>query len=227
MNNLSCQIVEDEPLAAELLTDYINQISFLELNGISHSAIDASIILKEKKIDLLFLDLHLPGIKGFDFIRTLKNPPHIIVTTAYPQYALEGYELNIADYLVKPIEFPRFFHAVNKIADLEKLKINPDDSPLYFRANRKKVQIWPKEIYFIESQRDYVNIHLENRIVKSKITLHETFELLSRETFMQVHKSFIVSKNKISSFNTSALTVMGTQIPIGRSFKESVLDQIS
>nr|WP_299346449.1 LytTR family DNA-binding domain-containing protein [Allomuricauda sp.] len=220
MKKVKCHIVEDEPLAAELLEDYIAKIPFLELTGVSVTAIEASLVLKKMDIQLLFLDLHLPGIKGFDFIKGLYNPPRVIVTSAYPQYALEGYDLNVVDYLVKPIEFGRFFRAVNKLQDSSSWAVQKP--VVYFQENRKKVPVDEDAIYFIEAQGNYVKIHLKERTISSKCSLKETLSKISSTKFLRIHKSFVVSCSKIESFNKNKIIVLGRELPVGRIYKKTV-----
>jgi DNA-binding LytR/AlgR family response regulator len=225
MNRIKCHIVEDEPLAAELLTDYIEQIPFLELNGISINAIEASIVLKKTDIHLLFLDLHLPTMKGFDFIKGLYNPPKVIVTSAYPQYALEGYELNVVDYLVKPIEFERFFRAIGKLqfnSSLEEKK-----RTIYFQENRKNVPVDEDEIYFIEAQGNYVKVHMKNKVIYCKSSLKKTIAMISNSKFLRIHKSFVISRSKVESFNKRCVTVLGAELPIGRLYKTPVFQSLN
>ncbi|AWX43957.1 hypothetical protein HME9304_00956 [Flagellimonas maritima] len=225
MNVIKCHIVEDEPLAAELLTDYIEQIPFLKLHGISVTAIEASLVLNKIDIQLLFLDLHLPGMKGFDFIKGLYNPPKVIVTSAYPQYALEGYDLNIVDYLVKPIKFERFFRAVNKL----QIHTSPEFNKkvVYFHENRRNVPVEEDDIYFIEAQGNYIKVYLKNSMISCKTTLKKTILNISDSKFLRIHKSFVISCSKIESFNKNYVTVLNRELPIGRFYKNSVNDAIN
>lgn len=218
MPKINCLIVEDEPLAAELIADYVNQVPHLALSGICHKATDALEKIRQKSVDLLFLDLHLPGIKGFDFLRTLSDPPKVIVTTAYHQYALEGYDLDVVDYLIKPIEFPRFLKAVNKLDNLAESVPTSVEKPITFTSNRKKIPVLPSEIFYVESQKDYVNIHLEGRIVRSKMTLQSVEAFLPALLFLRIHKSFIVSLKKIEAYKTQSVMICGVTLPIGRNY---------
>jgi DNA-binding LytR/AlgR family response regulator len=222
--------VEDEPIAAEVLEDYIRQVPFLELKAICSDAIYAMEMLKNKKIDLIFLDIHLPKLKGFDFIKTLKNPPHIIITSAYQEYALQGYELNVIDYLLKPIEFNRFLMAVNKLTQ-QKITESPTGSAdvngarpyLFFNVGRKKVKIYLDEILYIESLKEYVRIITREKSIVTKFQLGEIEELLSKNNFLRVHRSFIVAKDKIDAFTAIDIEINKKQIPIGRSYKELII----
>lgn len=230
MHTYSCIIVEDEPIAAEVLEDYIRQVPFLELKRKCSDAIYALETLQEENIDLIFLDIHLPKLKGLDFIKTLKNPPKIIITSAYQEYALQGYELNVLDYLLKPIEFSRFLMAVNKLKQQDSPKIvmpvnikQEDRVHLFFNVNKKHVKIYLDEILYIESLREYVKITTKDKSILTKIQLGEIEELLAKNNFLRVHRSFIISKSKIESFSPAEVEINGIQIPIGRNYKELVM----
>jgi len=230
MEKFKCLIVEDEPLAAEVLEDYIGQVPFLELKGICSDAIYALEILQKQKIDVVFLDIHLPRVKGLDFIKMLKNRPQIIVTSAYRDYALDGYELNVLDYLLKPINFNRFLMAVTKLKsqNTAEVVVNPqgvstERAHLFININKKRVKIYLDEILYIESKREYISIVIKDRSFLTKFQLSEIEELLASNNFIRVHRSFIVAKNKIDAFTASDVEIAGQQIPIGRSYKELVL----
>src|SRR4030095_5463487 len=234
MEKYNCIIVEDEPLAAEVLEDYIKQIPFLDLKGICEDAIFALEFLQKQKIDVVFLDMHLPRLKGLDFIKTLKNPPQIIITTAYRDYALEGYELNVVDYLLKPINFNRFLMAVNKLKTqhpAEMLFSAPASSPLervhlFINVNKKRVKIYLDEILYIESKKEYISIVTKEKSYLTKFQLGEIEEQLAKNNFLRVHRSFIVSSEKINAFSATEIEIGGLQIPIGRSYKELVISQL-
>jgi len=230
MEKFKCLIVEDEPLAAEVLEDYISQVPFLELKGICSDAIYALEVLQKQKIDVVFLDIHLPRVKGLDFIKMLKNRPQIIVTSAYRDYALDGYELNVLDYLLKPINFNRFLMAVTKLKSQSAAEvvvssqgISPERAHLFININKKRVKIYLDEILYIESKREYISIVIKDRSFLTKFQLSEIEELLASNNFIRVHRSFIVAKNKIDAFTASDVEIAGQQIPIGRSYKELVL----
>jgi len=238
MEKYNCIIVEDEPLAAEILEDYVRQIAFLELKGVCRNAISAMGILQENRIDLIFLDIHLPKIKGIDFVKTLKNPPKIIITSAYQEYALQGYELNVIDYLLKPIEFNRFLMAVNKIkTQNENTRVNdisavtagdPGEKPhLFFNVSKKKVKIYIDDILYVESLKEYIKIVTNGKSILTKFQLNQVEELLSKGKFIRVHRSFIVAKAKIEAFSATEVEVAGKEIPIGRSYKEYVLSNLA
>jgi DNA-binding LytR/AlgR family response regulator len=230
MQKYSCIIVEDEPLAAEVLEDYIRQVPFLELKGVCTDAIYAMDTLQKEKIDLIFLDIHLPKLKGFDFIKALKNPPQVIITSAYQEYALQGYELNVVDYLLKPIEFSRFLMAVNKLKQAAAPMQHAGSIPalaerthLFFNVSKKKVKVYLDEILYIESMKEYIRIVTRNKTILTKFQIGQIEELLARNNFLRVHRSFIVSKDKIEAFTATDVEIHGKAIPIGRSYKELVV----
>lgn len=227
MKKYNCIIVEDEPLAAEVLQDYVSQVPFLELKAICTNAMSAMDMLQKEKIDLVFLDIHLPKIKGLDFLKTVKNPPNVIVTTAYQEYALQGYEFSILDYLLKPIEFNRFLMAVNKLT--RQLPGSPVFSAgtgrpyLYFNVRKKQVKVFEDDILYVESLREYVKIITKDKTILTKIQLGEVEEMLTQNSFLRIHRSFIVSKNKIDAYSATGVEINGKEIPIGRNYKEFVL----
>ncbi len=235
MEKYNCIIVEDEPLAAEVISDYIQQVHFLELKGICSDAIYAMEIMQKEKIDLIFLDIHLPKLKGLDFVKTVKNPPQIIVISAYQEYALQGYELNIIDYLLKPVEFSRFLMAVNKLKSPYENEISNgkgriiqpaapvERAHLFFNVSKKKIKIYLDEILYIESLKEYIRIVTNEKSILTKFQLGQIEELLAKNNFLRVHRSFVVAKEKIDAFSAAAVEIQGKEIPIGRSYKELVL----
>jgi DNA-binding LytR/AlgR family response regulator len=228
MSKIKCIIVEDEPLAIKILEGYIAQVPFLELQRSFEDAIDAMEHLKNTRVDLIFLDIHLPKVKGMAFIRTLTNPPAVIITTAYHQYAVEGYELNVVDYLLKPFEFERFLAAVNKV---KKQKQTPEKNVetakdyLFVNIQLKKVKIRFAEILYIESQKEYVKIVTQDNAYLTKMSTHEIEELLPDSLFKRVHRSFIVATDKITSFNSEMIEIKEARIPVGRGYKD-VLEKL-
>ncbi|MGZ3922504.1 MAG: LytR/AlgR family response regulator transcription factor [Flavisolibacter sp.] len=233
MQKIKCLIVEDEPLAAEVLEEYISQVPFLELAGTCADAVFALEFLQLNEIDLIFLDIHLPKLKGLDFIKTLKTPPQIIITSAYQDYALEGYELNVLDYLLKPIEFDRFIGAVNKVRQqtgISRSITSPqiiNERPfLFFNVGKKKVKMFLDEILYIESLKEYIKIVSRNKSILTKFQLGQTEELLQNPNFLRIHRSFIVAKDKIDAFSATDVEIQGKLIPIGRSYKEVVHAQL-
>ncbi len=230
MLKYNCIIVEDEPLAAEVLTDYIKQVPFLELKSICSDAIFAMEILQTEKIDLIFLDIHLPKLKGFDFLESLKNPPNIIITSAYQEYALQAFDVSVIDYLLKPIRFTRFLKAVNKLPQQGEVILSNTSAPLagerpylFFNVDKKKIKLYLDDILFVESIRDYIQITARDKTVHTKMQLSQMEELLSNSNFLRIHRSFIVAKDKITAFTATDIEIDKKQIPIGRSYKELVI----
>lgn len=229
MSKITCIIIEDEPLATKVLSDYISQVPFLELRGTFKDAILATEYLRDNHPDLIFLDIHLPKLKGMAFLKTLTNPPAVIITTAYHQYAVEGFDLSVTDYLLKPIEFERFLGAVNKVKKAQGEKLPVQDSAeikdyLFLNVQKKKVKILFSEIVYIESQREYIKIVTTKKEYISKISTHEMEELLPSNLFKRIHRSFIVSISKIDSYNAEMVEANGISIPIGRGYRDVIDD---
>lgn len=228
MQQYNCIIVEDEPLAAEVLQDYVKQVPFLNLIAVCTDAIYAMDSLQKEKIDLIFLDIHLPKLKGLDFIKTLKHPPQIIITTAYHEYAIQSYEHNVLDYLLKPIEFNRFLMAVNKLNQSTETKPAQqipqagERKHIFFNVSKKKVKVFLDEILYIESLKEYIRIATVNKTIITKFQIGQIEEMLTKNNFIRVHRSFIVSKNRIDAFTATDVEINNKLIPIGRSYKELV-----
>lgn len=225
-------IVDDEPYAIEIIEGYLAKFSEMELVGKCGDAIQAFQTLQQKPIDLMFLDIQMPGIKGTDLLRSLKNPPKVIFTTAYSEYALEGFELNAIDYLLKPIPFERFMRAIDKVYQLQDHKsktiitheapIGDREAFIYLKVERKTVKININDILWIESLRDYVKVIAKEQtyISKQKISLLE--EMLPDNKFIRIHRSFLVALAKIDSFYSYRLDINGHELPIGRNYKQEV-----
>lgn len=217
-----CLIIEDEPLAAEILSTFIVMDEELELIEICSDAIHANTLLKSEHIDLLFLDLHLPILKGFDFLRKFENPPLVIVTTAYHEYALEGFELDVLDYLLKPIPLGRFQKSVYKFKQFlkaqEALIEFAEREFIVVNIAKRAHKIYLNEILYIESFREYIVIHTKTANIKVKMAISKIENILDNSKFKRVHKSFIVSLEKIEIKSSAELIVNGTKIPIGRTF---------
>ena len=229
METYNCIIIEDEPLAAEILQEYIADIPFLNLKNTYKDALTALEDLRSNEIDLIFLDINLPKLKGFDFIQTLKNPPHIIITTAYHEYALQGYDLNIVDYLLKPIEFSRFLKAINKLKLLNSQKsysstvfVAAESSYMFVNTGKKKVKIYFRDILYIESLKEYIKVFTADKAIVTKYQLGQIEEQLPKGDFLRIHRSFIVAKDKIDAYTSSEVEIGAKQLPIGRSYKELV-----
>lgn len=226
MSKIRSIIIEDEPLAVKILTDYILQVPFLELQATFKDAIRATEFLRSNDTDLIFLDIHLPKLKGMAFLKTLVNPPAVIITTAYHQYAVEGFSLNVTDYLLKPIEFERFLIAVNKVKTAQKDQ-RPNDSQetkdfIFLNMQKKKVKILFSEILYIESQREYIRITTTKKEYLSKMSTQEMEALLPAHLFKRVHRSFIVSISKIDSYSSEEVEINGIAIPVGRGYRDTL-----
>lgn len=232
MEKLRCLIVEDEPLAVEVLESYINEIPFLLLVAKADSAMAAMEILSGQEIDLMFLDIHLPRLSGLEMLRGLSHRPKVILCTAYHEYALEGYELEVLDYLLKPIEFSRFVRAVNKARPpkesrpLDIPKVRQEREYRFFNVNKRRVRVYIDEILFIESLREYVRIHSPGGSIVTQFQIGEIEDFLQNGNFMRVHRSFLVARNKIKAFSSSEIEVGNHKIPIGRSYKQLVLQEL-
>jgi two-component system LytT family response regulator len=226
MSNLRCIIVEDEPLAAKMLAGYVEQVPFLELQGMFKDAILATEFLRGHDVDLIFLDIHLPKLKGMAFLKTLVDPPAVIITTAYHQYAVEGFELNVTDYLLKPFEFERFLVAVNKVktAKAESKEAEPQEAKdfIFLNVERKRAKVLFSEIVYVESQREYIKIVTTKKEYVSKMSTHEIEELLPAQLFKRIHRSFIICVDKIESYTADTVEVNGVSIPIGRGYRDVI-----
>jgi DNA-binding LytR/AlgR family response regulator len=224
MSKIKCIIIEDEPLAVKVLSDYIAQAGFLELQGSFKDAILATDWLRLHTTELIFLDIHLPRLKGMSFLKTLVHPPAVIITTAYHEYAVEGFNLSVTDYLLKPFDFERFLVAVNKVKTGATL--TPTAGPasdlkdhIFLQAERKKIKILFSEILFIESQREYIKVVTTKKEYLSKLSTREIELMLPEQLFKRVHRSYIVSVAKIDSYTADTVEVGGVSIPIGRGYR--------
>lgn len=225
MSDIRCIVVEDEPLAVKVLTDYIGQVPFLKLEGAFRDALLATDYLRGHSVDLIFLDIHLPRLKGMAFLKTLAHPPAVIITTAYHQYAVEGFELNVTDYLLKPYELDRFLVAVNKVSAARSENQKPVATAaardyLFLTVQKKKVRLAYAEIVYIESQREYIRIVTTRKEYLSKMSTHEIEALLPPHLFRRIHRSFIVSLAKVESYTAEEAEVNGIPLPIGRGYKD-------
>ncbi|WP_109852854.1 LytTR family DNA-binding domain-containing protein [Aquimarina sp. AU58] len=223
-----CLIIDDEKLARGLIKTHLSQLEDFELVASCGSAIEASMILQKETIDLLFLDIEMPVLKGTDFFKNLVHKPKVIFTTAYRDYAVEGFELNAVDYILKPITFQRFFNAIEKFRTLQRVSSSdPTPTPenkdafIYIRKDRKQVKVYLDAILYIESLKDYVKIHLEkeNHITKSSIS---AFEEKLDERFIRVHRSYIINKDKIAAYTKNDIEIGNIEIPIGENFRNNL-----
>ena len=234
---LKCLVIDDEPLAREVLTSHIDKIDGLELIAQCDNAVKGFEILKKESIDLIFLDIQMPKLTGIEFIKILNPNAQVIFTTAYREYALESYELNVVDYLLKPISFQRFLKAVNKVlhgqqdemplAEDKSDLLRTDEAHIFLKADRKMVKVYLKDILYIESLKDYVRIKLPGKEVISLQKISFLEEKLPEDCFLRVHRSFIVPLKKIDAFSNHAVEVGTKEIPIGRNYKDKVLEQLN
>jgi DNA-binding LytR/AlgR family response regulator len=233
---LRCLLIDDEPPALKVLESYIGQINGLEIVGMCSNALEAIDVLHRTTVDVIFLDIKMPKIIGTEFLRSLSHPPQVIFVTAFRDYAVEGFELDAVDYLVKPVSFERFLKAIDRLKrDLgnppaqEKRSYMPNpEAFVYLRADRVMHKVFVNEIVYIESWKDYVRLYFTNGkylLIKQPISAIEN--LLSQHNFLRVHRSYIVSLNKISGYSGLAIRLNGTEIPIGRLYKQTVMSQLS
>lgn len=225
-----CLIVDDEPLAIEVLKSHIESVPYLQLEGTSQNAFEAIDFLQSHQVDLLFVDIQMPKLLGTTFIRTLQSPPKVIFTTAYKEFALEAFDLDAVDYLLKPISMERFLKSVNKLIHVEQPKPDTDkilpetrSGFIYFRASRKMVKLFYEEILYIESVKDYIKVIRKADpplLVKQSITATE--EILPASLFVRVHRSFIVAKDKITAMTHHDIEIGNIEIPIGRLYRQEV-----
>lgn len=217
-----CIIVDDEPPAINVLEKYIKTVPNLELSGTCMNAFEAMNFLASKKVDLLFLDIQMPQLMGTELLRTLPQPPRVIFTTAHKDFAIEAFELDAVDYLLKPVSFERFLKAVNKVLQTNYAPAetyNNNISFVYFRADRKMVKVFLDDILYIESLKDYVHIHMEpHNLLKVKMTLNHVEKMLPENQFLRIHRSFIVSINKITAFTKTDVEIHKKELPIGKSY---------
>lgn len=229
MNNITCIITDDEPFARKGLQGYVEKISFLDLKGVCEDALQLSDMLQKQPVDLLFLDIQMPHISGVDFIKAMPKPPKVIFTTAFEQYALQGFELDIMDYLLKPISYERFLKAAWKTRDYFALRENttPITVPyIFIKVNGKLEKVNFDEILFIEGMENYVAVHLANKKLITHSTIKALFEKLPPGQFIQTHKSFIAAVNKIDTIEGNTLHIQKHQVPVSKYLRETVLGQI-
>lgn len=231
---IRCIIVDDEPLAIEVIESYINRLENIEIVAKCSNALKAFEILKKEPVDLIFLDIQMPKLTGLDFIKTLQNPPKVIITTAYRDYALEGYELNVVDYLLKPISFERFLKAVSRVYHTEMPQeateisdIESEEAYIYLKADKKMVKVQLRDILYIESLKDYVRVKTSDKEVITHQKISYLEEKLPEECFLRIHRSFIVALKKIETYSATSIEVPGKELPIGRLYKDQVLEVLN
>ncbi len=230
-----CLIIDDEPLARDLMRSHIEKLDNFEICAECGDAMKALQELHNHKIDLMFMDIQMPQITGIEFLRTLKNPPKVIITTAYREYALEGFELDVVDFLLKPITFERFLKSVNKyyqsvqddvpaVQPVASTNGKSDEAFIYVKENKKVLKVHLNEILYVEGLSEYVQIYTTEKKIITKTSMTHMSEKLPDSGFMRIHKSFIVSLSKIEAFTSTSIEVPGKELPIGRSYKNAVLE---
>jgi DNA-binding LytR/AlgR family response regulator len=232
---INCVIIDDEFLARDYLKTYVEKLPFLNLLGDFNSPLKAIDLIKSGKVDLLFLDIQMPDITGLEFIKTLDNPPNVIITTAYKEFAVDGYELNVVDYILKPFSFERFLKATNKVLEKMENEANPiqrtytnqtetslHDHYLIIRADRKHYKVNYEDLVYIEGQKAYVTFHTKNKKITALASLKDLDEKLPENDFTRIHKSYIVSVKHIESLEGNILEINGLHLPVGKSYKVNV-----
>lgn len=225
---ISCIITDDEPFARKGLQGYIEKIGFFDLKGVCEDALQLGDMLQKQPVDLLFLDIQMPHITGVEFLRAIKNPPKVIFTTAYTQYAIEGFELDVMDYLLKPIPYERFLKAAWKARDYFALREQPESTAPYIfvKSNGKLEKINFDEILFIEGMENYVAIYLDNKKIVTHTTIKALLEKLPLKQFIQTHKSYVVAIDKIGTIEGNTLHIREYKVPMSKYLREEVLGQI-
>jgi two-component system LytT family response regulator len=227
-DKISCIITDDEPFARKGLQGYVEKIGFFDLKGVCEDALQLSDLLQTQPVDLLFLDIQMPHITGVEFLRAIKNPPKVMFTTAYQQYAIEGFELDVMDYLLKPIPYERFLKAAWKARDYFALKEQPESAVPYIfvKAGGKLEKITFNEILFIEGMENYVAIYTDSKKIVTHMTIKSLLEKLPAKQFIQTHKSYVVAVDKINTIEGNLLHVQTYKVPVSKYLREEVLGQI-
>jgi DNA-binding LytR/AlgR family response regulator len=237
MKTINCIVADDEELARGIIERYIAQLPQIQLVASCANGAETFTALKNNKVDLLFLDIKMPQLSGLELLRSLKNPPPVILTTAFREYALESFELNVIDYLLKPVPFERFLKAIEKYESLtapfgytaiQSSQTNDDikESFIYIKADKKMVRVLLKDILFIEGLKDYVQVHTAEKKIITYQTLNYFEEKLPLTHFMRVHRSYIISLNRIQSYSASEIDIGGRSVPIGNTYARAVLKQL-
>lgn len=228
-------IVDDEPMARDVIRRYIESIPALSVRGEFGNAIDAMMFLQDNPVDVIFLDIRMPQLNGTDFVRSLRNVPKIIFTTAHKEYAHEGFELDVVDYLLKPIRFDRFLRAVNKAFPQRPQEADPGSGTgnlenkfavpfMFVRVGRKMIKVLMDDIFYIESDKDYVKIFTTKETIITRQTISSVEAMLGKSKFFRIHRSFIVSLDKIKSFSNEMVTIDNKELPIGKLYRHSFFE---
>lgn len=222
---IKCVITDDEPVARKGLKEYVTEIDFLELTGICRDAMELATYLNTNKVDLLFLDVEMPYRSGIDVLRSIPNPPKVIFTTAYEKYAINGYELDVVDFLLKPISFDRFLKASNKAMELIKQERKTENEEFYIKTEGKLLKVSWKEIQFVEGMENYICIHTANKRHMVLMTLKTVLSKMPAE-FLQVHKSYVVNTEMITGIDGNMINIGAQQLSMSRTFKDTVLSRL-
>ncbi len=233
---INCVIIDDEPLAREGLANYVREVDFLNLSGICENPLELLPLIDRQVADLIFLDIQMPKMNGIDFLKILQKPPMVVITTAYPSYALEGFQLNVLDYLLKPITFERFFKAAAKAKDYHRLltktvsgdQVNtePEEDYFFIKCGSKYEKILFEDILYVEGMQNYVNIYTSKGKFVTMLSLKNLEEKLDQRSFIRVHKSFIVAINKIDGIEGNEIFLQTSRIPISRNYREQVIGRV-
>ncbi|MRG43510.1 response regulator [Chitinophaga sp. SYP-B3965] len=224
---LSCVAIDDEPLARECIVNYVKEVDFLQLTGTGNNPLELTKLLNEKTVDLIFLDIQMPVINGIEFLKMTPHPPMVIITTAYPSFALEGFQLDVLDYLVKPITFNRFFKAVSKARDYHQLVTRTDVADHFFiKCDYKYERIYFSEILYIEAMQNYVTIYTTKGKHVTLLYLRNVEENLDGQSFIRVHKSYIVAIAKIEAIENNEIIIGAFRVPISRNYRDQVIERV-
>jgi len=233
MKKVRCIIIDDEPIARDIIKSYIDKLDNLEIVKTCQQALEAFEFLKLHPVDLIFLDIQMPKMTGINFLKILKDPPKVIIVSAYREYALQGFELDVVDYLLKPVSFERFLKAIDKYYSHHQVRYQePPGNPLetdsgetlWVRADRKNVKIEIDRILYIEGLKDYLKIHLDDQLIISKMTMKEMEGRLDKNLFIRIHRSYLVAVNKITAYTQDNIEVGKNTLPIGYSYRNGVLE---
>lgn len=224
---VNCLIVDDEPLSQEVLADFVASCPELKLAGICNDALEAGELIKNAKIDLLFLDINMPKLSGIGFVKSLSNPPLFIFVTAYPEYALEGFEVDAVDYLVKPVSFERFRKSVNRVQERLAQNSANENGHIMVRADRKKYRLGYDDILFLEAQGDYVKFHTSEKSLMVHGRLKEFFEQLPASKFVQIHKSYAINVSKVLFLEGNSVKIDEYRLPVSLNYKDQLLNKLA
>ena len=224
---ITCMIVEDEPASQDILKHYIADVPDLVLTHVCNHALDANDVLAKEPVQVMFLDVNMPKLSGINFYRSLQRPPLVIFTTAYPEYAIEGFEVDAVDYLVKPFPFERFLRAVNKLREkLQAPSASPSGNYILLNADKKLYKVRHTDIHFVEAFGDYVKVHLQEQVIIVHETMQGMQQQLPENLFARVHKSFIIALDHFQYIDGNTVIVGSKSIPIGQTYKNDFLNQI-